>query len=49
MKHAGPMNSDNIAANGDKIIPDHVLEVDLDEGRPLVRGFNKMITESDVT
>jgi hypothetical protein len=42
------MNSDNIAANNDKIMADHVLEVDLDEGRLLVQGFDEMITEDGV-
>jgi hypothetical protein len=42
------MNSDNIAANNDKIMADYVLEVDLDEGRLLVQGFDEMITEDGV-
>jgi hypothetical protein len=36
-------------ANSDNIMPDHVLEVSLDEERLLVQVFDEMITESDVT
>jgi hypothetical protein len=43
------MNSDDVVANSDNIMPDHVLEVALDEERLLVQGFDEMITESDVT
>jgi hypothetical protein len=43
------MNSDNIAANSDKIMHDHVLKVALDDERLVVQGFDEMITESDVT
>jgi hypothetical protein len=47
MRRTGPMNSDNIATNNDKIMHEHVLEIGLDEGRLLVQGFDEMITEGD--
>jgi hypothetical protein len=39
------MNSDDVAANSDKMMHDHVLEVELEEGRLLVKGFYEMVTE----
>jgi hypothetical protein len=39
------MNSDYIAVNSGKIMHEHVLEIELDEGRLLVQGFDEMITE----
>jgi hypothetical protein len=41
------MNSDDVAANSDKIMHDHVLEVALDKEHLLVQGFDEKITESD--
>jgi hypothetical protein len=43
------MNSADIVASSDNIMPEHVLEVALDEERLLMQGFDEMITESDVT
>jgi hypothetical protein len=39
------MNSDDVAANSDKIMHDHVLEVALDEYRNLAEGISEVITE----
>jgi hypothetical protein len=39
------MNSDDVAANSDKIMHDHVLEVGLDEESLVVQGIGEMITE----
>jgi hypothetical protein len=41
------MNSDDVVANNDNIMSDHVLEVSLDEERLVVQGFDEMITEVD--
>jgi hypothetical protein len=42
------MNSDNIAANSDNIMHDHVLEVPLDEYSNLGKGISELITEGVV-
>jgi hypothetical protein len=41
------MNSDDAAANNDKIMPDHVLEVSLEGVCLLVREIDEMIIEND--
>jgi hypothetical protein len=43
------MHFDDVVANSDKTMPDHVLEVALDDERLVVQGFDEMITESNVT
>jgi hypothetical protein len=42
------MNSQDVAANSDIMMHRHVLEVERDEGRLLVQGFDEMITEDGV-
>jgi hypothetical protein len=49
MRCTNPTNSEAVAANNDNIMPDHVLEIALDEKRLLVKGFDEMIIESDAT
>jgi hypothetical protein len=41
------MNFDDVATNIDKIMHDHILEIELDEERLLVQGFDEMITGDD--
>ena len=41
------MNSDDVVANIDNIMPDHVLEVSHDEERLLVQGLHEVVTEGD--
>jgi hypothetical protein len=48
-RRTNPTNSGGVAANNDNIMPDHVLEVSLDEERLLVNGFDEMTIESDTT
>jgi hypothetical protein len=40
------MNSDEVAATGENMMPDHVLMVALGERSFLVQGIVEMITES---
>jgi hypothetical protein len=47
-RRTGPMNSDNIAANSNKIMPDHVLEVDDVEMSLLVQGIDMVIAEGEM-
>jgi hypothetical protein len=39
------MNTGNVAANSNKVMHHHVLEVDHDEVSLLARGFDEVITE----
>jgi hypothetical protein len=41
------MNSGDVAVNCNTNTSDHVLEVELDEERLLVQGFDEMITGDD--
>jgi hypothetical protein len=41
------MNSNDVAANGENVMQRHVLEVPLESGSLLARGFDEVITHGD--